>query len=145
MANRQEDELLDELISSLESTDPANYSPTQVDENRTLNNSHPPTHPEPNGALLKTKSSQGASSERTDCVDIDMIHIMAEAEEEHLRAKFLEWSLGLDTARMVDQCITDRNLDKLEQMADEIKAGTATPGVLQDRQGEEDFSLTKPP
>ena len=134
MAEHREDELLDELIKSLESVGPTDYSSAQLDESSTImgNNKDPAT-------------PHRASAEPLQDVDIDVIHALAEAEEEYIRSRHLEWAAGQDTIRMVSQCVLDRRIDKLEKIADEVIGVQPINGVIQDRPTEENYSLTKPP
>ena len=50
-----------------------------------------------------------------------------------------------ETVRMVNQCVLDRRIDKLEEIADEVIGVQPIQGATQDRLDEEDYSLTKPP
>ena len=134
LAERREEELLDELINSLESVDHTDYSSARPDEGSMIMSSNK------DPATLHC-----ASADPSQDIDIDEIHASAEAEEELIRSKYLEWFAGQETARMVNQCVLDRRIDKLEEIADEVIGVQPIQGATQDRLDEEDYSLTKPP
>ena len=78
-------------------------------------------------------------------INIDKIHADAEAEEDYLKKKFWEWSLGVQSAKMVEHCVTEQRINDFEKITDEILNDCDESGVTQGRSGKEGHTSARPP